>query len=87
MAMIVEDAPGEVPPEVANAEEVVLMVQHFDDGHMNGVVSESKQEMAFPTHSALSMDSTDLSSPPQQENGSDGESSLARGIEIHWICQ
>jgi len=31
--LIVEDAPGEVPPEVANAEEVVLMVQLFDKGY------------------------------------------------------
>jgi FtsP/CotA-like multicopper oxidase with cupredoxin domain len=30
LALIVEDEPGEVPPEVENAEEVILMVQNFD---------------------------------------------------------
>ena len=30
MALIVEDEIGDVPPEVANAEEVILMIQHFE---------------------------------------------------------
>ena len=30
--LIVEDAPGEVPPEVADAEEIILMTQNFREG-------------------------------------------------------
>ena len=40
--LIVEDAPGEVPPEVAQAEEIVLMVQHFDANKLNNAATQSR---------------------------------------------
>jgi len=41
MVLIVEDGPGEVPEEVATAEEVILMVQHFKKSIMDEATDTS----------------------------------------------
>lgn len=45
MALIVKDEPGEIPPEVENAEDILLFVQHFDMNTLEGVVEESRDEL------------------------------------------
>lgn len=43
--LIVEDEAGDVPPEVANAEEVILMTQLFDVGRMDSVTQRSNDRL------------------------------------------
>lgn len=46
MALIVEDEPGDVPPEVESAEEVLIFVQHFDlEVMLNEVMPVSRDKL------------------------------------------
>jgi len=45
MVLIVEDGPGEVPDEVATAEEVILMVQLFEKDDLDDAADDSGDEL------------------------------------------